>query len=147
VGRGTDVSPRGDAPGFARVLDDHTIVIPDRPGKVPQPRRMATLVDTNTTPIAKLQALQEAGAARNIALSIHQITRGGLVRAHGAARVRCAELILDRAHGKPAFLQDPNRDPDFVPLAERIKWYNRRDAIEKAEGKVAGNFQPGWQRF
>jgi len=31
-GRGTDVSPRGDAPGFARVLDDHTIVIPDRPG-------------------------------------------------------------------------------------------------------------------
>jgi uncharacterized protein len=31
-GRGTDVSPRGDAPGFARVLDDHTVAIPDRPG-------------------------------------------------------------------------------------------------------------------
>jgi uncharacterized protein len=31
-GRGTDVSPRGDAPGFARVLDDNTIAIPDRPG-------------------------------------------------------------------------------------------------------------------
>jgi uncharacterized protein len=31
-GRGTDVSPRGDAPGFARVLDDRTIAIPDRPG-------------------------------------------------------------------------------------------------------------------
>ena len=31
-GKGTDVSPRGDAPGFARVLDDHTIAIPDRPG-------------------------------------------------------------------------------------------------------------------
>lgn len=31
-GRGTDVSPRGDAPGFARVLDEHTIAIPDRPG-------------------------------------------------------------------------------------------------------------------
>src|SRR6476661_7276675 len=31
-GRGTDVSPRGDGPGFARVLDDHTIAIPDRPG-------------------------------------------------------------------------------------------------------------------
>ena len=30
-GRGTDVSPRGDAPGFARVLDDYTIAIPDRP--------------------------------------------------------------------------------------------------------------------
>ena len=31
-GKGTDVSPRGDAPGFARVLDDYTIAIPDRPG-------------------------------------------------------------------------------------------------------------------
>jgi PPOX class probable FMN-dependent enzyme len=27
-----DVSPKGDAPGFVRVLDDHTLVIPDRPG-------------------------------------------------------------------------------------------------------------------
>ena len=27
-----DVSPRGDAPGFALVLDGHTVVIPDRPG-------------------------------------------------------------------------------------------------------------------
>jgi hypothetical protein len=32
AGRGTDVSPRGDAPGFVRVIDDHTIAIPDRPG-------------------------------------------------------------------------------------------------------------------
>ncbi|HYB73647.1 MAG TPA: pyridoxamine 5'-phosphate oxidase family protein [Candidatus Sulfotelmatobacter sp.] len=27
-----DVSPRGDPPGFVKVLDDRTIVIPDRPG-------------------------------------------------------------------------------------------------------------------
>lgn len=30
-GRG-DVSPRGDAPGFVQVLDEHTLFIPDRPG-------------------------------------------------------------------------------------------------------------------
>lgn len=30
-GRG-DVSPRGDGPGFVKVLDEHTLVIPDRPG-------------------------------------------------------------------------------------------------------------------
>ncbi len=29
---GADVSPRGDAPGFVQVLDDHTLLIPDRPG-------------------------------------------------------------------------------------------------------------------
>jgi PPOX class probable FMN-dependent enzyme len=27
-----DVSPKGDAPGFVLVLDDHTVVVPDRPG-------------------------------------------------------------------------------------------------------------------
>jgi PPOX class probable FMN-dependent enzyme len=30
--RGIDVSPRGDAPGFVRILDDHTLAIPDRTG-------------------------------------------------------------------------------------------------------------------
>jgi PPOX class probable FMN-dependent enzyme len=29
---GIDCSPRGDAPGFARVHDDKTLLIPDRPG-------------------------------------------------------------------------------------------------------------------
>lgn len=29
---GTDASPRGDAPGFVTVIDDETIIIPDRPG-------------------------------------------------------------------------------------------------------------------
>jgi PPOX class probable FMN-dependent enzyme len=29
---GLDVSPRGDPPGFVRVLDDHTLLLPDRPG-------------------------------------------------------------------------------------------------------------------
>jgi PPOX class probable FMN-dependent enzyme len=29
---GVDASPRGDAPGFVAVLDDHTLLLPDRPG-------------------------------------------------------------------------------------------------------------------
>jgi predicted pyridoxine 5'-phosphate oxidase superfamily flavin-nucleotide-binding protein len=29
---GTDASPKGDAPGFVRILDARTLVIPDRPG-------------------------------------------------------------------------------------------------------------------
>jgi PPOX class probable FMN-dependent enzyme len=27
-----DVSPKGDAPGFVAVVDDHTVLVPDRPG-------------------------------------------------------------------------------------------------------------------
>jgi hypothetical protein len=29
---GIDVSPRGDPPGFARILDEHTLLLPERPG-------------------------------------------------------------------------------------------------------------------
>ncbi len=29
---GTDASPRGDAPGFVKVIDDHTLLVPDRKG-------------------------------------------------------------------------------------------------------------------
>ena len=29
---GLDVSPRGDPPGFVRILDDRALLIPDRPG-------------------------------------------------------------------------------------------------------------------
>jgi len=31
-GGGIDVSPRGDAPSFVRILDERTLLIPDRPG-------------------------------------------------------------------------------------------------------------------
>ena len=30
--KGADCSPKGDAPGFVHVLDEHTVAIPDRPG-------------------------------------------------------------------------------------------------------------------
>lgn len=36
---GYDVSPRGDGPGFVQILDDSTLVIPERPGN----RRIDTL--------------------------------------------------------------------------------------------------------
>ncbi|MBI4182468.1 MAG: pyridoxamine 5'-phosphate oxidase family protein [Proteobacteria bacterium] len=37
----TDVSPKGDVPGFVKVLDDTTLLIPDRPGN----RRVDTLAN------------------------------------------------------------------------------------------------------
>ena len=29
---GVDASPRGDAPGFVKIIDQHTLLLPDRPG-------------------------------------------------------------------------------------------------------------------
>ncbi|AIQ47522.1 phosphohydrolase [Paenibacillus sp. FSL R7-0273] len=45
-----DVSPRGDAPGFALVLDEHRLVIPERPGN----RRMDSLINLLSNPRAGL---------------------------------------------------------------------------------------------
>src|SRR6202142_17 len=42
---GGDVSPRGDPPGFVRILDDRTLLIPERPGN--------RLADTLTNLIAE----------------------------------------------------------------------------------------------
>ncbi len=41
-----DVSPRGDAPGFVQILDEHTLAIPDRPGN----NRLDTLVNILANP-------------------------------------------------------------------------------------------------
>jgi hypothetical protein len=45
-----DVSPRGDAPGFVRVLDDRTLLIPDRPGN----RRLDNFLNVLENPHAGL---------------------------------------------------------------------------------------------
>ncbi|WP_111431677.1 pyridoxamine 5'-phosphate oxidase family protein [Rhodobacteraceae bacterium DSL-40] len=45
-----DVSPRGDPPGFVRVLDDRTLAIPDRPGN----NRLDTLVNILADPAVGL---------------------------------------------------------------------------------------------
>lgn len=41
-----DVSPRGDPPGFVKVIDDNTIVIPERPGN----RRADTMLNIIANP-------------------------------------------------------------------------------------------------
>ena len=41
-----DVSPRGDAPGFIHILDDRTLVIPDRPGN----KRLDSIVNIINQP-------------------------------------------------------------------------------------------------
>lgn len=45
-----DVSPRGDPPGFVRVLDDTTVLIPERPGN----RRADTMLNVMKNPVVGL---------------------------------------------------------------------------------------------
>jgi putative ABC transport system substrate-binding protein len=48
---------------------------------VPGLRRMAVLADSNVTPVARLNELQERAHARNVELSIHRVTSGDEIAA------------------------------------------------------------------
>ncbi len=71
-----DVSPRGDAPGFVRVLDDRTLVIPDRPGN------------------NKLENLSNIVATGRIALLFVIPGHDETVRVNGAAHLSTEPALL-----------------------------------------------------
>jgi PPOX class probable FMN-dependent enzyme len=75
--RGLDVSPRGDAPGFVQVLDEHHLAIPDRPGN----NRLDTLENLLKNPAIGLffliPGIEEA------------------LRVNGTARLTRAQPLLD----------------------------------------------------
>ena len=64
----SDISPKGDPPGFVRVLDDHTLAIPERPGN----RRLDTFRNVLQNPHVgliflipgKRETLRVSGTAR-----------------------------------------------------------------------------------
>jgi uncharacterized protein len=88
-----DISPKGDAPGFVRVLDDTTLAIPDRPGN----RRADTFTNVLENP--------------KIGLIFFVPGKSETLRFSGSARiVRDADLRESMsAHGKM---------PDFVLAVE-----------------------------
>ncbi|HKS47918.1 MAG TPA: pyridoxamine 5'-phosphate oxidase family protein [Amycolatopsis sp.] len=73
-----DVSPKGDPPGFTLVLDDTTIVIPDRPGN----RRADTLRNVLTNP--------------RVGLLYFIPGRGDTLRINGRARILRDAPFFDR---------------------------------------------------
>jgi uncharacterized protein len=76
--RGTDNSPRGDAPGFVEVVDERTLLIPDRPGN----NRLDSLANIVRNPRVGLLFL------------IPGVTE--MLRVNGRARIVTRPQILER---------------------------------------------------
>ena len=51
-------------------------------------------------------------------------------------RIEAAKAALPYVHARRPQAEPKPDDPDFVPLVERLKYYERRDAIGESEGKV-----------
>ena len=85
-----DISPKGDAPGFVRVLDDKTLAIPDRPGN----RRADTFTNVLENPQVgllffvpgKSETLRFSGSAR--------IVRDAELRESMSARGKTPDFVL-----------------------------------------------------
>ena len=71
-----DVSPKGDPPGFVRVLDDRTLAVPDRPGN----RRLDTLSNVLARPAVGVMFMVPG--------------RGEVLRVGGTARIVTAPDLL-----------------------------------------------------
>ncbi len=86
--RRLDASPKGDEPGFCRIEDDHTLVIPDRPGNKLAYGLQNILVNPRVGVIFMLPGTPET------------------VRVNGTATLTCDPELLGRlsARGKPALL-------------------------------------------
>ena len=80
----SDVSPRGDFPGFVAVADDQTLLLPARPGN----KKIVTLSNILENP--------------NVALIFFVPGRDGPLRVNGRARITTDPTLLSplAAHGK-----------------------------------------------
>ena len=123
-----DVSPRGDPPGFVRILDPHTLAIPDRPGN----NRLDTLVNILDNPCVGLlfiipgfdDTLRVNGRARLVRDSelLNSMSVGDRMP-RLAIVVRVDEVFLHYAKAfRRSHLWDPDRfqDRQQMPSLARI---------------------------
>lgn len=123
-----DVSPKGDAPGFVMVVDDSTIVIPDRPGN----RRVDSLQNiienphvgllflvpgmTETLRIAgSAQIVQDEALLAPLAVAGKAPTLGLLVHVEEAF-LHCGKSSLRSGIWDPAKHVDPANLPSYAQM-------------------------------
>ena len=144
-----DVSPKGDPPGFVKILDKHTLAIPDRPGNhrgdtvfnvlenssvgilfiVPR-RREVVRVNGNATLAKDVNLLGEMtvnGKAPDIAIIVH-------VR---EAFFHCGKAIIRSGLWEPERWGSIGGLPTY---AQALKDHaSSADAVEAIQGRIAQN--------
>jgi hypothetical protein len=119
---GLDVSPKGDAPGFVRVEDDHHLLIPDRPGNA----RIDGLVNLARDPrIALIFLIPGVGETlrvngRGEVLADPALT--GLFAVNRRLPVTVTRVAVEEAfiHCGKAFMRSELWDPATWPAARPV---------------------------
>jgi len=123
-----DVSPRGDPPGFVRILDERTLAIPDRPGN----NRLDSLVNLLSNPSVGLlfmvpgfdETLRVNGEARLVTepallggLSVDgRVPKLAIVVTVEEVFLHCAKAFRRSRLWDPAHLQPRSDMPSLVKM-------------------------------
>lgn len=151
-GRGTDVSPRGDRPGFVRVLDDRTLAIPDRPGNNRLDTMSNLLGDAEVGLLFFVPGLDEtlrvngrASLSRDPAFLEASAVTGKLPRMMILVGVREVFFHCGKALKRSRLWHDDHRvDPKSFPSLGRIIVDQARPTdvtVEAAEAAVARSYK------
>jgi uncharacterized protein len=148
-----DVSPRGDPPGFVKILDERTIAIPDRPGN----RRVDTMTNILTNPggsvglIFLVPGVDEVLRASGRAIVSKDAALLGGMAVNGKAPKLAIVIALDEVHFhcgkalKRARLWDPAMRIErktFPSLAEIVHTQRMpNEPVEKLEHRIADNYK------
>jgi len=153
-GRGTDVSPRGDAPGFARVLDANTIAIPDRPGNNRLDTMSNIMADAEIGLLFFIPGIDEtlrvngrAQLSRDPALLAAAAVKGREPRLVIVVSVREAFLHCGKALKRSRLWHDDYRveKKDFPSLGRMIveQTKPKQISVEQADAFIEDNYVTG----
>ena len=153
-GRGTDVSPRGDAPGFARVLDANTIAIPDRPGNNRLDTMSNIMADAEIGLLFFIPGIDEtlrvngrARLSRDPALLAAAAVKGREPRLVIVVSVREAFLHCGKALKRSRLWHDDYRveKKDFPSLGRMIveQTKPKQISVEQADAFIEDNYVTG----
>jgi PPOX class probable FMN-dependent enzyme len=138
-----DVSPRGDPPGFVRVIDDETLIIPDRPGNNRADTMLNIIANPNVGLLFMIPGIDDTVRVNGKAQIIDDPEKLAPAAVNGKAprlgiRVKVEEVFF---HCAKAFRRSKlwdastHADRDFLPSLARIVMEQAR-ACEVAEAEA-----------
>jgi uncharacterized protein len=138
-----DVSPRGDPPGFVRVIDDGTLIIPDRPGNNRGDTMLNIIANANVGLLFMIPGIEDTVRVNGKAEIIEDPAALAPATVNGKAprlgiRVKVEEVFFHCAKAfKRAKLWDSSTHEDrrFLPPLARIVMEQTR-ACEVADAEA-----------
>lgn len=152
-----DLSPRGDPPGFVQVIDDHTVLVPDRPGN----NRLDTMANITANPNVGClffipgfeDTLRLNGKARitdDAALLSRCSVNGktpvvGIVIAVEEVFMHCAKALKRSRLWQPDYRQDRSQLPSIarIILAQTCESGVNEEEAAQADQSVEGDYKTG----